>query len=218
MLVSTQSLGDKTDNERKISSVLGLERKYQSCIVLGEIIEDHFVKDGNPDPDDNSHRSWSPKQAILDQCLRDMFIFESYRLVNWLCLCRKHGFLDKQSSLRLLCKRQNQIRELRDYLMHEEEYIVAGSGRKPKRYLSEKTWGVVCPSSTISFSNCNILGEEIKKEIHFGNKIEFFDLFELIKSTYNFGKDDGFFDLSKEFEIQEKLELEMHSDKKNTDR
>lgn len=202
MLVGTQPLGSMTDNQRKIVSLSGLQKKFEACFVLGGIIESLFESQVNVDEHSQSTRSQG--NFIFEKSLREMFVFESYRLINWVEQCRKNGLIPKESSLRVLCKRQKKIRELRDYLMHDEEYIVAGKGKKPKRYLSEKEWGVLNPSSTVSFANSTVFGVEIEREIHLGNKIEFFDLFRLVKSSFEEAKRDNFFDLSREFEAEKR--------------
>ena len=146
---------------------------------------------------------------ILDNSFRDMFVFECYRLINWACLCKKHGFLKKESPVRVICKLQNKVRGLRDYLMHEEQYVVAGEGRKPQKYLTEKEWGKLNPGSAVSFVNSNVFGKKIEKEMHLGNKLEFFELFKVIQSSFVEASEAGCFDLSKEFDVEDKLLQEV---------
>ena len=198
MIVGSQHPHDNSENQSKIASVSGLENRYKAWLLTAQLFKTHSE---NKDYENAIDLIWHNN-------IKDMFVFESYRLINWLERMRICGYLDKDSPLRPVCKLQKKVRELRDYLMHEEEYIVAGAGKKPKNYLSEKEWGVLNPSSSISFFDSTVFGRKVDAEVHLGNKLEFFSLFETVTTAFNEAEKAKFFDLSAEIEIENKIMLD----------
>ena len=192
MLVGSSHPKESSDQDRHLAAISGLMNRIEVCIVVGTVVASQVEKKMNIG---EKNPVWSPELMIWERTTTDMFVFEAYRMLKWLEECRKHQYIPKESPLRPLLKHLKRVRELRDYLTHSEEYIVAGKGSKPKRYLSEKEWGILNPQSSVAFINSTVFGRKIENELHLGNKIEFFGIFNQIQEAFSKASEDGFFTL-----------------------
>ena len=189
-----------SDFDRKCMTILTIENLMIGGIVCGEnIIRKLDEKDAEMEkqrPRFKDQEEYKVERSF-DVFLTDSFVFSLYRITRWVDAFRRAQGIPKNSQFRELLKIQKQVRELRDYLMHNEEYIVAGTGKKPKRYFTSLGFSVSDPTSTMYLRQCQVGPQYIERALFLGNKLEFFSVFSLLVETYKGVKSEGFFDLSK---------------------
>ena len=197
MFITNDHPDNFSDNQRKITSINQIKRLFEQCIYAGNMIEQM----ANPaNRDDINIVPFS-----YEKFMHESWVFSVYRLLKWLEAYRRAYGLPKKSRIRELTKHLKKVRELRDYLMHDEEYVVASEGKKPKRYLSmsEEKFSILSPSSTVVFHNSSINGKPMDRVLNLGNKIEFYSLHNAIFEAYKFAKKENFFDVTKLVKTEE---------------
>jgi hypothetical protein len=198
MMVSEYELMKMSDEDRKACTVSAIERLFLGCILCGDnIVTQYDEIDAQTDSSRlhaNSNHEVRLREMAWKSFLRDSFVFAFDRLIKWIDEYRKLQGVDKNSALRELLVLKKTMRELRDYLMHDEEYVVADKGKKTNRYFTSDGGCVSDPSSSVYSHGFNSEGRHIRKLL-LGNRLEFFSAFSLLNKTYSEAKKEGFFDI-----------------------
>ena len=84
--------------------------------------------------------------------------------------------------------------ELRNQLLHMDEYIVRGGGRKPENFMQSQLGLITAgPNSVLRLENCKVNGVEVEKAHFIGIRLEFFSCYSDLRELYKELRDSNFF-------------------------
>ena len=200
----------KKEFEPKINphNIFSLKLMFEQVISYGCIVKNTIV-DPVPDAANPPERfevtisgDGEPLQISLDtgQLERlhlENFIFCIHRTLQWIGSMVATGQIDKPSSLRQFRNHwETPVRELRDFLMHLEEYEVKGKGRRKEKF-THSLGGVISadPSSTIVMRDCSLPGQFVSHVHMIGGRIDFISIFNDLLTCYYKATAEGAFEV-----------------------
>lgn len=125
----------------------------------------------------------------------EALVFSIDRLIKWSESLKKRGVVRKKTDIGEFCKKWKPlVLELRNQLLHMDEYIVGGGGRKPENFMQSQLGLITAgPNSVLRFENCKINGVEVKKAYFIGIRLEFFSCYSDLTQLYKTLRNSNFF-------------------------
>lgn len=125
----------------------------------------------------------------------EALVFSIDRLIKWSESLKKRGIIRKKSKIGDFIKKwKPEVLELRNQLLHMDEYIVRGGGRKPENFMQSQLGLITAgPNSVLRLEDCRINGVEVKNAYFIGIRLEFFSCYSDLQELYKELRVSNFF-------------------------